>query len=505
MMLEAKDLLRLQNGSDIRGVAMDGVEGEPVTLTAAAVSRIAAAFVRFISARLNKPTREIVIAVGNDSRLTADALRAETLSAIGAMNARSLDCGLSSTPAMFMATVFDETRADGAIMLTASHLPFNRNGMKFFTRDGGLEKDDIKAMLLDAANERPNGDGRAASPCALITRYSRFLRDTIKSGIDKENSQPLSGMHIIVDAGNGAGGFFATEVLALLGADISGSLYLEPDGHFPNHVPNPEDASALVAIQKAVVEKNADLGLIFDTDVDRMSAILSDGTEIARNSLIAMIAAIIAEDYPGSTIVTDSVTSDELTDFLENELHLVHHRFKRGYKNVINECIRLNESGTVSPLAIETSGHGALMENHYLDDGAYLAVKLIIASAKLSRSGRSLKSLIDKLRHPAEARECRLKITADDFHSAGDKALEIFEKRASEAGIKIASPSYEGVRLIFDEGWALLRMSLHDPVMPLNIEGREKGSLARIIPKLSELLSGIYGLDISPLNYKNSI
>ncbi|MGN0940350.1 MAG: phosphomannomutase/phosphoglucomutase [Selenomonadaceae bacterium] len=498
-MIDANDLLKLQNGSDIRGVAMEGVQGEAVNLTSAAVARIAAAFVRWLSRRAGTKPRDITIAVGNDSRLTADALRHETLAAIGSLNARTLDCGLSSTPAMFMSTIFDETKADGAIMITASHLPFNRNGMKFFTRDGGLEKSDIKEILIEAAKERPEEEGRASHPCALITRYARFLRDMIREGIGTNTSQPLKGMHIVVDAGNGAGGFFATEVLTPLGADVSGSQFLNPDGHFPNHVPNPEDKAAMDAIRDAVLKNKADLGLVFDTDVDRMSAVLPDGTEISRNALIAMMAAILAPDYPGSTIVTDSVTSDELTDFLENELHLKHHRFQRGYKNVINECIRLNESGVVSPLAIETSGHGALKENHYLDDGAYLAVKLIIASAKLKSEGRELKDLISKLKYPAEAREIRFPITAPDFHAVGDKALKIFADRAKARGIKIASPSYEGVRLVFDEGWALLRMSLHDPNMPLNVEGRSVGSLSKILPVVSELLVDIEGLDVSPL------
>ena len=140
------------------------------------------------------------------------------------------------------------------------------------------------------------------------------------------------------------------------------------------------------AIRGAVLNNKADLGLIFDTDVDRMSAVFSDGQEVNRDALIAMMAAILVKDYPNSTIVTDSVTSDKLTAFLEGELHLKHHRFQRGYKNVINECKRLNEEGVVSPLAIETSGHGALKENYYLDDGAYMAVKLLIADKlKLSR------------------------------------------------------------------------------------------------------------------------
>lgn len=307
-------------------------------------------------------------------------------------------------------------------------------------------------------------------------------------------------MHIVIDAGNGSGGFFASKVLALLGADTTGSRYLEPDGMFPNHIPNPENKEAMAAIKEAVLENHADLGLIFDTDVDRMSAVLPTGEEINRNALIAMMAAILAPDYPNATIVTDSVTSDELTCFLENELHLHHHRFKRGYKNVINECIRLNEEGTISPLAIETSGHGALSENHYLDDGAYLAVKLLIAATKAKKEGRTLQSLIEKLAHPLESSEYRLKIKGvEDAKDYAGEVLNAFAARAKESGIKIAEPSYEGVRLIFPQGWVLLRMSLHDPNMPLNIESREKGGTDIIAKKVKTLLSDLTSLDLSVL------
>lgn len=254
----------------------------------------------------------------------------------------------------------------------------------------------------------------------------------------------------------------------------------------------------MAAIRKAVLDSHADLGLIFDTDVDRMSAVLKNGKEISRNALIAMMAAILAPDYPGSTIVTDSVTSDELTEFLQGELGLRHLRFKRGYKNVIDECIRLNKEGTVSPLAIETSGHGALSENYYLDDGAYLAVKLLIAAAKAKAQGRHLADLVKKLGEPVESREYRMKIMGeDDFRSYGENVLKAFEQRAAETGIRAAKPSYEGVRLVFPNGWALLRMSLHDPQMPLNIESRKKGGVAEIAAKVQEFLQGFTSLDMS--------
>lgn len=129
--------------------------------------------------------------------------------------------------------------------------------------------------------------------------------------------KPLAGLKILVDAGNGAGGFFAGEVLAKLGADTAGSQFLDPDGSFPNHVPNPEDAAAMAATIDAVNANDADLGIVFDTDVDRSGVVDKNGRAINKNKLIALMAAITLRDVPESTIVTDSVTSSGLTAFIE--------------------------------------------------------------------------------------------------------------------------------------------------------------------------------------------
>ena len=494
MPLTHEDFMKLANGSDIRGVAVAGVEGEPVTLTPEAANRIAAGFVRLLTEKTGKKPEELQIAVGHDSRISALAIKDCVLTGITHTGAHGIDCVLASTPAMFMATIFEDTAADGSIMITASHLPYNRNGLKFFTSAGGAEKSDIQKILTYAAEaEEAHGTLDNVLKFDLIGRYSEHLVQKIRTALGGEE-KPLAGMHIVVDAGNGAGGFFAGRILTPLGADTSGSRYLNPDGHFPNHIPNPEDPKAMLAIKEAVIENDADLGLIFDTDVDRMSAVLADGTDVSRNALIAMMAAILAPDYPGSTIITDSVTSDGLHDFLENDLHLKHLR----YKNVINECIRRNEAGEVSPLAIETSGHGALSENYYLDDGAYLAVKLIIAAAKARAEGRTLDDLIVNLRQPAEAREIRIKIKdVDDVKAYGKEVLAAFEERAKAKSLTIAEPSYEGVRIVFDGGWALLRMSLHDPNMPLNIEADAAGGADEIERTVKELIRGFDALDLS--------
>ena len=498
MIIPEKSLMKLANGSDVRGVAMEGVADEPVNLSTDAANVIASGFIAFLAERTGKAKKDLRIAVGRDSRLSGHELKKSVLHALTAAGVVTVDCSMASTPSMFMSIVFPETKMDGSIMITASHLPYNRNGLKFFTKDGGVEHEDVITILQNASRcPVMEGDMTKVQKYNLMERYCHHLRKKIRAALGGEN-QPLKGMHVVVDAGNGAGGFFATQVLGRLGADTTGSIFLEPDGHFPNHIPNPENKQAMAAIRKAVLDSHADLGLIFDTDVDRMSAVLKNGKEISRNALIAMMAAILAPDYPGSTIVTDSVTSDELTEFLQGELGLKHLRYKRGYKNVIDKCIELNKEGTVSPLAIETSGHGALSENYYLDDGAYLAVKLLIAAAKAKAKGRHLSDLVKNLGEPVESRELRMKIMGEeDFRGYGANVLKVFEERAAEAGIRAAKPSYEGVRLVFPNGWALLRMSLHDPQMPLNIESRKKGGVAEIAAKVQEFLKGFTSLDMS--------
>ena len=522
--MNENDFLKLQNGSDIRGVALEGIADEHVNLTDEVCRNIGSAFALWLSAKTGKRTDTLVIGIGRDSRLSGETLEKALAEGLAAQQVTLVLCSLATTPAMFMGTVFEETNFDGSIMITASHLPFNRNGFKFFDKSGGLERADITALLRsaalhdDAAQQCTDGQhphagtpsastgGSSTGKCRsfdLIARYSEHLRSAIRAGLNFHAEKPLANLKIAVDAGNGAGGFFAEQVLKALGADTSGSRFLEPDGTFPNHIPNPENKVAMEAAKEATVQSGSDLGLIFDTDVDRMSAVLHDGTEVNRDAIIAMTAAILAPLYPHSTIVTDSVTSDRLTFFLEQELGLTHLRYMRGYKNVINKCRELNEQGITSPLAMETSGHGALKENYYLDDGAFLAVKLVTALANAKHAGKSIESLIEKLPPMVEEAELRFKIRGEDFKEYGTSVLQAFKERAEKAGFELPQ-SYEGVRISFKDaetqGWMLLRLSLHDPVMPLNIESAQKGSLVKLKSIARTLLDGFDRLDISALD-----
>ena len=513
MALSKEDFLKLQNGSDIRGVACEGIEGEAVNLTGEAAFAIGRAFAVWLTGKKKISAGSCRVGVGVDSRITGKALKQQLVRGMLTEGISVIDCGMASTPAMFMAIVYPETAFDGSVMITASHLPFNRNGFKFFDENGGLEKTDITDILTlasEVSSEARDGAASVSVPAEeekvgnfdIIELYSANLREKICEAVQAEEyHKPLKGLKIIVDAGNGAGGFFAGQVLKELGADISGSAYLEPDGMFPNHIPNPENPDAMKAISSATVESHADLGLIFDTDVDRMSAVLSDGTPLSRDSIIAMISAILAPEHKGGTIITDSATSDRLTDFIEKELGMKHLCYRRGYKNVINKCKELNAEGIDSPLAMETSGHGCLKENYYLDDGAYLAVKLAIAVAKAAREGKTIDHLIQNLSTEYVAKEVRFPICADDFKGYGFQVLETFRNRAEKAGY-VLPRSYEGIRIRFSgehTGWLLLRASLHDPVMVLNLEGRTEADFEAIKDIAASLLNGFDKLEISSL------
>ena len=537
------DFKKLQNGSDIRGVAIETEGGKPVNLTQNSVVRIGAAFALFAADRANKPAPELRIAIGRDSRLSGEQLTVWLADGIASVGANAYDGGLASTPAMFMCCV-NELHFDAGIMVTASHLPMERNGMKFFTAiAGGLEKADITAILA-SAEEAAFPIAAQRGQCGTVdvmTPYVNGLKEKILSALGcAKEEKPFSGLKIVVDAGNGAGGFFAERLLEPLGADITGSRFLEPDGRFPNHQPNPENADAMRSICDAVTETGADFGIIFDTDVDRAGAVLpSDGGVIAldRNRLIALMTAILVRQYGPITVVTDSITSTGLTDFI-NSLGCRHHRFKRGYRNVINEAKRLlalEEAAKNAKeetdaefanailadaefanailadaifanaiFAMETSGHGALRENYFLDDGAYIIVKLLVALVEARREGKTLNELIANLKEPCESAEARLNVLLDDTADYTAAVLETVEKHFSNLpGFEIVQPNYEGVRVNADEthgnGWFLVRRSLHDPLMPCNIESNSVGGMRLIAAELYNALRAFDKLELEPL------
>lgn len=414
-------------------------------------------------------------------------------------------------------------------MITASHLPRDRNGFKLFaafapsgfTRAQVQELGDLaeshamECLKTTKLQDFSSTGVLSASRVDWMPLYADTLKNAVlvqTRGVVPNDESPLAGLKLILNPGNGAGGFFQT-VLQDLGADVSASIHLEPNGSFPNGIPNPEDVKMLEHTLAVCEREQADLGIMLDTDADRcgfviprtindVNGVRSDYEALNRNRLIALLGVVFAKEKPGCAVVTDSVTSEGLSVFLSGKLGLEHIRFIKGYANVIGKARQLTDSGEVNAeLAIETSGHCAMRENGYLDDGTYTAVKIVSLLARqraddLSNGRPS--TLLDLISDMSELDEvCELRMTTKD--ASLDTMQEVFGLCTSEIERfcltndtwKVDRENLEGIRLRFgsDGQFFMLRKSLHDPIISLQIEARSKQQARElIVTPLVELL-----------------
>jgi phosphomannomutase len=457
-------------------------------------------FVRWLVETKGLPS-PISIAVGRDPRLNGEVLTDATISGMLAEGAEPVRLGLATTPATFSSTFMGDLPSQASVMITASHLPPEYNGMKFFTSDGFLSKADVREMLtFSDESQQYSGVPSVRTPVIpFMASYKASLVAKMRE-VSGGLQHPLQGLHIVLNAANGAGGIM-TEVLEALGADTSGSVNLKPDGAFPVCTPNPENAGMVKATVEAVKASGADVGVMVDTGVDRSGLIDGKTLEpLNEDRLIAAASRMVLRDYPGSTIVTDSVASNRLTEFIEAEGGK-HFRYKRGYWHVIDKARELCSEGIMSPLAMETSGHGALKDNRWNDDGAFLALRLLTLLGTMRREDPSvtLMSLISGYREPEERLSLRLTTPTDcaDFsEKRGEIAMslkEIVERLVREIPEwSVDVPNHEGTRVRIAQpgggagqaGWFILRESGHEPYIVVNIESDTEGGAARVLEAL---------------------
>ncbi|XVF43605.1 hypothetical protein PTKIN_Ptkin02bG0053100 [Pterospermum kingtungense] len=546
---EIDKIRRLQNGSDVRGVALEGEKGRTVDLTPPAVEAIAESFGEWVIKALEKergrPVEDVRVSLGKDPRISGASLSVAVFAGLARAGCLVFDMGLATTPACFMSTLLPPFAYDASIMMTASHLPYTRNGLKFFTKKGGLTSPEVEQICDKAARKYANRLTKVSttlnSPPTKVdfmSAYAKHLRDIIKERVNHpiHYDTPLQGFQIVVNAGNGSGGFFTWDVLDKLGADTFGSLHLNPDGMFPNHIPNPEDKTAMALTRAAVLKNSADLGIVFDTDVDRSGVVDNKGNPINGDKLIALMSAIVLKEHPGTTIVTDARTSMALTRFITDRGG--HHCLYRvGYRNVIDKGDQLNKDGIETHLMMETSGHGALKENYFLDDGAYMVVKIIIEMVrmKLGGSDEGIGSLIKDLEEPLESVELRLSIISEpkDAKARGIEAIEAFRSYIEEGQLEgweldscgdcwvsegclvdsndtpsaIDAHMYRA-KVSNDEneelGWVHIRQSIHNPNIAVNMQSTVRGGcqlMARVLRDKFLLASGMDQiLDISQVD-----
>ncbi|XP_009605895.1 uncharacterized protein [Nicotiana tomentosiformis] len=521
---EMDKIKRLQNGSDVRGVALQGEKGRSVDLTPPAVEAIAESFGEWVINGLEKE-KGVRVSLGKDPRISGNMLSVAVFAGLSRAGCMVFDMGLATTPACFMSTILPPFQYDASIMMTASHLPYTRNGLKFFTKKGGLTSPEVEEICDKAARKYANRLAKVSTRLPItptmvdfMSAYAKHLREIIKERVNHPShyDTPLKGFQIIVNAGNGSGGFFTWDVLDKLGADTFGSLHLNPDGMFPNHIPNPEDKTAMALTRAGVLKNKADLGIVFDTDVDRSGVVDSEGNTINGDRLIALMSAIVLKEHPSTTIVTDARTSMALTKFIRNKGGQ-HCLYRVGYRNVIDKGVNLNKDGIETHLMMETSGHGALKENHFLDDGAYMVVKIIIEMVRMKLEGSEgdIGSLIEDLEEPLESAEVRM-IVLSEPRNAKAKAVEAIEafrthiEQGSLPGWELdacgdcwvsdgclvdtnddpaAIDAFMYRAKVSDEqngehGWVHLRQSIHNPNIAVNLQSTIPGgcqSMAKVL------------------------
>lgn len=425
-------------------------------------------------------------------------------------------------------------------MVTASHLPDDRNGFKFFDAyHGGFQKSQINKMIeiaqahaqvwFDIGILPPTSVGNVY--CTEYVNWMNHYKKELEQGLLRQVNDssslvspvkdrlPLKGLKIVLNAGNGSGGFFV-DVLKSLGANVAGSINTAPDPAFPHGVPNPENDSMVQETILACEAAGADLGILLDTDADRCGMVAprtyekmtgdQEDTEASyrpldyeplnRNRLIALMGVIYARQSPGCAIVTDSVTSNGLTKFLEEDLNLMHIRYLRGYANVIQKAKSVNaEMSANAEVAIETSGHCAVRENDFLDDGTFTALKVLglLAQERNQKTRKSLLDLLSNLEELDEVTEFRLPGRDGSLESVTRVfdvvALEIETHCEEQLQWSVDRDNLEGIRVLTggDGGFFLLRKSLHDPVICLQVEASSKAAAKKIItePLLQLLLS----------------
>lgn len=495
----------LKNGSDIRGVATSGENDAEINLTNEVIEKIMLAFGSWISEKTELEPGAITVAIGHDSRNSAKRIKNVCINTLRSMGINVYDCSLASTPSMY--TTISALKCSAAIEITASHQPADRNGLKFFTAEGGVSSEDIEDILEKAQSITetvPSAIQGNVRKINIMEYYSEKIRKLITDNVKcEENKKPLEGVKIVVDAGNGVGGFFVSDILKPLGADTDESQFLEPNGDFPNHIPNPEDADALESITKLTKESNADLGIIFDTDVDRVAVVAKGGQIIAGEKMIALASLIALKNNPDAIIVTDSVTSDHLSDFIRKHQG-TQFRYRRGYNNVISMAKKINAKGGNCPLAIETSGHAAFKENRFIDDGAYLAAKIIVEMALAKSQGQSIGDLIKGLTCAKEKRTVRLKINSDNPSEYADKILSHIRNYAnSNRNMELDNENIEGVRIKFTEkhlkAWLNARKSLHDPEIVIHAESEVGSGLKGIFKAMKSCLGRFDMIDKSQI------
>lgn len=430
---------------DIRGLVDKDLHPDSVAL-------IARGFARMVKDRGGKR-----VVLGRDVRTSSTIFRGIFTRALNDCGVSVVDIGVVPTPLTYFAAHV-VPNVDGLVMITGSHNPPEYNGFKMGvgkTTMHGAEIQELRRIV--EKGDFPDGHG-ITEEIDVIPQYIEHVTSTLKMGPRK--------LRAIVDAGNGVGGDVAQRLYTALGIDFTG-MYLEPDGTFPNHHPDPTVEENVAELRAKTTAERADLGIAFDGDADRIGVIDDKGNILWGDQLMILYSRAVLKEEPGTAIVGEVKCSQTMYDDIE----------KHGGKPVMwkagHSLIKAKMKETKASLAGEMSGH-IFFQNRWFgfDDGIYAGARLLEI---LSHEDRPLSELLadvpktyssPEIRRDAGTEERKfalVKKATDYFRNAGNEVIDV-----------------DGVRVVFSDGWGLVRASNTQPILVLRYEAQTAQRLEEI-------------------------
>lgn len=445
---------------DIRGIADQDLNDE-------AVERIGRAYGTLMARRGHK-----TISVGRDVRLSSERIQNAVTRGITATGLNVIQIGRVTTPITYFSIV--NLKTDGSVMITGSHNPIEYNGLKMNEGLMSVYGEDIRALYrLIQKEDFETGEGTVTRK-NVVPAYKAML---------KERIQIQKPFKIVVDAGNGTAGPIAPGLLEELGCEVI-CMYCEPDGTFPNHLPDPTVLKYVKDLRERVLSEKADFGLGYDGDSDRVGVVDNNGRVIFADQVLALLARDVLSRNPEADILFDVKCSQMLPEEIE----------KAGGNPVMwktgHSLLKAKMKETGAPLAGEMSGHIFFKDGYFgYDDGIYVSFRLV---QYLSEQTKTLAELIDELPQYHATPEIRITCPDEDKFHVVEQLTNDFKKEFKVIDV-------DGARVEFGDGWGLVRVSNTQPILVLRFEAKTEGRLNEIRDLFRERLSKFPAVKVSEM------
>ena len=415
---------------------------------------------------------ETAVAVGRDGRLSGPSLATALIRGLVASGIQVIDTGMVTTPLLYFAA---NTLCKSGIQVTGSHNPKDYNGFKMVMGGRAIYGDEIQALrrMMEAENWTLQAGGSVRTVDVLPAYTARIASDI-------KLARP---MKIVVDSGNGIAGASAPAIFRALGCEVI-ELFSEVDGNFPNHHPDPSKPENLNDLIAALATNDAELGLAFDGDGDRLGIVTKEGTNIYPDRQMVLFAQDVLSRVPGGTILFDVKCSQRLAPAIA-AAGGVPLMFKTGHSLIKAKMKEIEKNGGQAPLGGEMSGHIFFKERWYgFDDGTYAGCRLLEILSKSPDSNAVLNALPNSFSTP----ELNVKCAEGESPALIAQAVQLAP--ATFAAPAVIS-TIDGLRVDWPDGFGLLRGSNTTPVLVLRFEGHTEAALHRIEGEMLALLRRI--------------